>query len=249
MRRGTQRHFAGWLNVVSLSALLAIAPSVCGDDVNADSKESLSDAAENTKAPGTVAPEWEISVWIDGKARSLADYKGKVVFIDFWGIWCGPCRRMIPALKEVEKKYRDGTVVFLSIHTPGNSMDEITEALKQESWSPLVGLDSGQVTTDGITSMRYGVRGYPTIVIIDKEGLIAYNSTDAKRRDDKEMEALAKEAGLPWPLDQGIEDTDQLTVRANKLTVRLLSIEVDKALRDDIGSDVSKAEQDKALDP
>lgn len=235
MTRSAQRHSIGWLDVVRFLTLLTLALtlSVYADDENPASEQPLSDAGRNTKPLGTVAPDWAISVWSDGKARSLGDYKGKVVFIDFWGIWCGPCRRMIPALKDVEKKYVEENVVFLSIHTPGSSMAEIMDVLKQESWSPLVGQDSGQDTTDGVTAMSYGIRGYPTIVIIDQEGLIAYNSTDAKRRDDNEMKALAKEIGLPWPIDQGIEDNDQLTVRTNQLTVHMLSIEVDNALRRD----------------
>jgi thiol-disulfide isomerase/thioredoxin len=50
-----------------------------------------------TLADGTPAPEWTIAEWTDGKDRDLADYRGKVLVLDFWGVWCGPCIEAVPA--------------------------------------------------------------------------------------------------------------------------------------------------------
>ena len=81
--------------------------------------QARSDAAKAARADrkplalGTPAPEWESGAWSDGRSRTLADFRGKIIFLNFWGIWCGPCVQELPLLEKLRAKYEPLGVVFL----------------------------------------------------------------------------------------------------------------------------------------
>jgi thiol-disulfide isomerase/thioredoxin len=183
---------------------------------------------------GEVAPEWTVTEWTDGKTRKLSDFRGKVVVLDFWGVWCSPCINSIPAMKRLEEKYRDKDVVFIGMHTAGTDMSQIKRLLEFKEWNLLTGIEAGTDQTDSVTATRYGVRGYPTIAIVDRKGRISTNTSDDDAIGDKEKvmanaEAMAKEAGLPWPIgeDWPEEKTEAWVL---KLLEYRLSKEIDKAI-------------------
>lgn len=185
---------------------------------------------------GAAAPAWEIAEWTDGRTRKLAGYRGKIVVLDFWGTWCGPCIQMIPAAKQLHEHYKDKDVVFLAIHTAGTDMSLVKRLMKQQEWSVVSGLDKGEDIVSGHTIQAFGVQGFPTIVVIDRQGKVAFNSglEPADRESAiKEMERLAQSIGLPWPLDK--EDgkdveKDVLSERLTRLQFAMFSREIDKAL-------------------
>jgi RNA polymerase sigma factor (sigma-70 family) len=90
---------------------------------------------------GSAAPEWDAGPWSDGKTRKLADYRGKVIFLDFWGIWCGSCLHALPIVEKLRAKYEPRGVVFLSLHTPGESEDTIRRLLDVKKSPLLFALD------------------------------------------------------------------------------------------------------------
>jgi thiol-disulfide isomerase/thioredoxin len=183
---------------------------------------------------GEIAPDWSITEWTDGNTRKLSDFRGKVVVLDFWGIWCYPCVQSIPAMKKIEEKYRGKEIVFIGMHTAGTEMSQVKKLLELKEWNLLTGIEEGNDQTDSVTAKRYGVRGYPTTVIVDRKGRISTNTSDDDTIGDKEKvmakaEAMAKEAGLPWPIK---EDSPEEETQAwfNRLQVHMLSKEIDKAL-------------------
>src|SRR5215475_3407417 len=104
----------------------------------------------------------------DGKTVHLSDYKGKVVLLDFWATWCGPCKIEIPWLKDFQRKYKDKGFEIIGI-----SMDE-------EGWQVVkpfaneVGINYRLVIGDDTTAQLYGgVDALPTAFVIDREGKIA----------------------------------------------------------------------------
>jgi peroxiredoxin len=104
----------------------------------------------------------------DGKTVHLSDYKGKVVLLDFWATWCGPCKIEIPWLKEFQRKFRDKGFEVIGV-----SMDE-------EGWQvvkPFVtelAINYRIVIGDDSTAQLYGgVDALPTAFVIDREGRIA----------------------------------------------------------------------------
>jgi thiol-disulfide isomerase/thioredoxin len=184
-------------------------------------------------AAGTTAPEWSIAEWTDGKDRKLSDYRGKIVVLDFWGVWCGPCIHAIPAMKELHSRYEDRDVVFLGIHTAGTDMTLVKRLLKQQEWDLTVGLDTGDDIVSGDTVQRYAIQGYPSIIIVDRNGMITFNSGDVPTERDvfmREMEAIAKSAGLPWPIDKDATE-EEVMERMTRLQVVMFSRMIDDALK------------------
>lgn len=124
-------------------------------------------------APGQPAPAFTLKD-IKGKSISLSDFKGKVIYIDFWGVYCGPC---IGDIKEngtkVHEKYKDKDVLFLNI-----CVDE-----KGSAWTDKVKelkLDGVNLVAEGWTTNQvckdYNIKGIPHYVLIDKEGKIINNN-------------------------------------------------------------------------
>lgn len=182
---------------------------------------------------GIKAPDWSISQWTDGKDRELADYEGKVVVLDFWGIWCSPCINAIPAMKELHDRYKDQDVVFLGIHTAGTELPLVKRLLKQQDWELAVGLDVGEDIDSGVTVQRYGIKGYPSVVILDRDGVVVFNSNDVPKGGKifmQQIEKIAKSAGLPWPIDKDATEEEALE-RMTQLQVVMHSRVIDEALK------------------
>jgi thiol-disulfide isomerase/thioredoxin len=109
---------------------------------------------------------------LDGSKLNLPeDLEGKVVVIDFWATWCGPCIASLPHMKEFYAEYKDKGVeiVGISLDRPGKA-DHVKEFAKQR------GLDwvhtySGEFWNDP-TARRYGISGIPSVWVLDKQGRI-----------------------------------------------------------------------------
>ncbi len=190
------------------------------------SSESPATPAKPKRLPvGTAAPAFTLTSWTDGKPRKLVDFRGKIVVLDFWGVWCRPCLTAIPAMKELEAKYADDPIVFLGIHTPDGVADQITKLKKEFEWSIATGIDRGTIASDGMTSAAYGVRSYPTTVIVDADGKIAFRSDELiedREASMKEMETLARQAGIKWPIDENAPEEELMPI-INKLIVLQLT--------------------------
>lgn len=107
-----------------------------------------------------------------GAEHTLSDYRGKVVFLNFWATWCPPCRAEMPDIQKLYESYGDaGEVVILAVATPGVSgeTDEagVAAFLAEHGYTyPVVMDPTGQVLSD------YGISAFPTTFMIDREGSI-----------------------------------------------------------------------------
>jgi thiol-disulfide isomerase/thioredoxin len=125
--------------------------------------------------PGQPAPD---ATCFDatGKTYRLSDFKGKLLYIDVWATWCGPCKREIPSLKELEEAYHGKDVQFISIST-----DQDPKAWEQFiQKNTMSGLQLHQsLNMDESVSKLYNVNSIPRFLLIDKQGKII--SSDAPR--------------------------------------------------------------------
>ncbi len=132
-------------------------------------KESEEEALNAAKMMvGSKAPIFECPD-VNGKMYGPESFKGKVLLIDFWASWCGPCRAEIPHLKKVYEKYSRNDVEFLSVSIDKGE-SEWKKALSQENmpWTQVLAPKSGSEV-----SRLYQFSGIPFLVIIDKEGKIS----------------------------------------------------------------------------
>ena len=137
---------------------------------------------------GKAAPEVN-TLDIDGKKVKLSDLKGKVVVLDFWATWCGPCKSMIPHTRELVKKMDGKPFVFVSI-----SADEEKQTLEdflKKTPMPWTHWYSGM----GGVVEDWDIEGYPTIFILDAKGVIRKKIEEADSKAiDAEVEKLVKQA-------------------------------------------------------
>jgi len=101
-----------------------------------------------------------------GDKLALASLKGKVVVLDFWATWCGPCRLQHPLYEEVKKRFKDrDDVVFLAVDTDEDHT-LVKPFLEQNQWNQKVYFEDGLGSLLQVTSI-------PTTVILDKDGAVS----------------------------------------------------------------------------
>ena len=105
---------------------------------------------------------------VDGKAVSLAQYKGDVVMINFWASWCGPCRQEMPLLDSIYKQYKDMGFVLLGVNVEPDSHSANAWLKKTPVSYPVLYDPNSQV------SQLYQVQAMPTTVIIDRRGIVRF---------------------------------------------------------------------------
>ena len=100
-----------------------------------------------------------------GETLALASLKGKVVVIDFWATWCGPCRAQHPLYEQVQKRFRNRSdVVFLRVSTD-EDRSAVAPFLKQQGWGPLSYFEDGLAPLLRVSSI-------PTAMVLDRRGQI-----------------------------------------------------------------------------
>ena len=115
---------------------------------------------------GRAAPDFTLRD-LGGQEVSLDQFKGKIVLLDFWATWCGPCRLVMPLLERLQKEYSD-TMVQLAINVMEPN-DMVEEYVREQGIHALVLMDQ-----EGSVSLSYGAIGIPTQVLIDKEGIVRF---------------------------------------------------------------------------
>jgi thiol-disulfide isomerase/thioredoxin len=151
------------------------------------------------KMVGRPAPEIDATDLDTGKPVRLADFRGRVVVLEFWGYWCGPCIGSMPHLMELHRKFAGRPLTILAIHDQSvRSRDEYERRIatpRQRFWGgrdlpfPVLidrpdparaGDDDPE--GDGATIARYGVVGFPTLLVIDANGSLI-DSTGLRDHD------------------------------------------------------------------
>ena len=116
------------------------------------------------------APDFKVTD-LDGKSISLSDYKGKVLFLNFWATWCPPCRAEIPDFVEVYGQEKANGLEILGISLDSKGKDAIVAFVEKFKINYPVVLETRQATEQLISDYEPG-QFIPTTIIIDKQGRI-----------------------------------------------------------------------------
>ncbi|MBV7274735.1 redoxin domain-containing protein [Clostridium sp. PL3] len=162
------------------------------DKKSQSNNEDKSNNEEVTKVNKIKAPDFTL---LDqyGDAHKLSDYKGKVVFLNFWATWCPPCRDELPHIEEIYKEYKNNSedVIVLGLTAPKlgreGSKEYIKDFISKQGYTFPVVFDNG-----GNIMEQYEIEVFPTTFIVDKEGNV--NKYIPGAMDKATMEKLINEA-------------------------------------------------------
>jgi thiol-disulfide isomerase/thioredoxin len=154
-----------------------------------DIKKSLNETYEKNKSlvMGMPSPQFVNYENHKGGNTSLDDLKGKYVYIDVWATWCGPCKREIPFLKEVEKKYHGKNIEFVSTSIDvAKDHSTWVEMVKNEQLGGIQLMADNNWKSKFVTD--YAIEGIPRFILVDPNGNIV--SADAPRPSDPKLVEL-----------------------------------------------------------
>jgi thiol-disulfide isomerase/thioredoxin len=124
-------------------------------------------ATVDTLRTGAPAPEFQLKS-NSGKPVSLASLKGQIVLVNFWASWCGPCRKEMPILEQLNRQYRGKGVTLVGVNVEPDSA-AAADWLKATPVSFPILFD-----VDSKVSKLYQVEGMPNTVILDRKGNVRY---------------------------------------------------------------------------
>ncbi len=158
----------------------------------ADAREHLFEAMGMAKVPPKAAPDFTLHS-IDGKQVSLREYRGKVVFLNFWATWCIPCREEMPALERLHQTYQSQDLAIISIDLK-ESAEQVRAFFQKHGLSFPALLDQ-----DGSVFRDYLVAGMPTTYLIGRDGMLLARGVGGRDWLRTEALDLIKELIAPAP--------------------------------------------------
>ncbi len=155
----------------------------------------LSQCGKEKESPAGLAPDFTLKT-LDGQEITLSQLKGKVVLLDFWATWCGPCRESIPHLIQLYNHYRENGFELIGMDVDKGDVETVRKFIKSMDIPyPVV------VAPDDVVR-SYRVNSIPVTILIDKEGNIretipGFSSTIAQDLTRKVAELTSEKGNKP----------------------------------------------------
>ena len=130
------------------------------------SKAGIQPIKGNAKVPNLNLTDFK------GKKWDLKDLKGKVIFLNFWATWCGPCKEEMPSMEELYQQFKSKDFIFLTISVDYEKKEIVKEFIEKHRYTFPVLLDPECATLD-----IFQVKGIPTTFLIDKKGIMIGKAT------------------------------------------------------------------------
>ena len=118
---------------------------------------------------------------INGKTVRLSDYRGKVILLDFWATWCGPCQMEIPWFMEFERKYKDRGFAVLGLSMDDDGWQSVKPFIQEMRVNYRV-----MIADERTGDLYGGIEALPTAFLIDREGRVAIEHVGVSSRRDFE---------------------------------------------------------------
>ena len=134
------------------------------DDLTWDNQPKT--RASHAALEGKPMPALDLSNWINGEVKP-ADMKGKVVIVDFYATWCGPCMAAIPHNNELLKKYQDKGLIIVGICTSNRGQEKMAAVAKDKGIQYPTARDA-KLKSEKAWQVQY----YPTYAVVDRKGIV-----------------------------------------------------------------------------
>jgi thiol-disulfide isomerase/thioredoxin len=135
---------------------------------------------------GAAAPQFDLQ-GVDGAVK-LAKLQGKLVYVDFWASWCGPCRQSFPWMNAMQAKYGARGLQIVGVNLDANGADA-KKFLTETPATFMIGFDP-----QGVTPRSYGIKGMPSSVLIGPDGKVLMEHSGFRDADRAELESKIQSA-------------------------------------------------------
>ncbi len=137
-------------------------------------------ATDKKLNPGTPAPAFKLPLLDGDDSIALSDYRGKVVLIDFWASWCAPCKKSLPYMQDLDRRFKDLHLITVNID---DEKENARRFLKEMGVSLTVVHDAQKEVVNA-----YNIPAMPTAVLVDQYGKIQYVHTGYNEESVRKLE-------------------------------------------------------------
>ncbi len=153
-----------WVAIFSFSLLLTARAGEFPDSWTWD--DDAKNRTPHAALEGKPMPPLDLTGWVNGQVKP-EDMKGKVVIVDFYATWCGPCMAAIPHNNELLKKYKDKGLVIVGVCTNKRGQEKMDQTVKERGIEYPTARDSKLKSQEA-----WAVHYYPTYAVVDRKGIV-----------------------------------------------------------------------------